>query len=82
MLYNGNEFNSFILLRDKVLEFEWAEGVELYIGRSRSIYIGSKAIGLKKDYNENIKYDETYMRASMGERKFNTTSTGERPNQK
>ena len=57
MLCNDDEFNSFTVLCDKVMKFEWSEGVQLYIRRSRS-HISSKAIFEEKDYNENIKYDK------------------------
>ena len=73
MLYNGNEFNSFISLRDKVLEFEWAEGVQFKVNS-----VAKRCS--KKDYNENIKYGETEYVCIHGGKKFNTTSTGERPN--
>lgn len=81
MLCSGDEFNSFTELREKVLEFERAEGVQLYIRRSRSIISAAKRSS-KKDYNENIKYGEIEYSCIHGGKNFNTTSTGERPNQK
>ena len=81
MLCNGDEFKSFAELRDKVSEFERAECVQLYIRRSRSIISAAKRSS-SKNYNENLKYDEIEYACIHGGKNFETTSTGERPNQK
>lgn len=81
MLCNGDEFKSFTELQDKISEFERAECVQLYIRRSRSIILAAKQ-SAKKDYNEDLKYGEIEYACIHGGKKFQTTSTGDWPNQK
>lgn len=81
MLHTGDEFDTFNDLRDTILAYEQAEYVQLYVQRSRSIESALKRTP-KKVFKENLVYTEVKYACIHGGKKFNTTSTGARPNQK
>lgn len=81
MLRCGDEFKSFSDLCEAISAFEQAEFVQLYVRRSRKIESASQRAP-KKKFNQDLKYSEIDFACYHGGKKFKSTSTGKRPNQK
>lgn len=80
-LVKGARFSSFVVLSKAIRSWEEANFVSLYKRSSRTIETASKR-ATKKAYNCELKYAEVDFACIHGGRKFKSTGTGLRPNQR
>ena len=85
MLRCGDKFRSYEDLHNAVLAFQQAEFVQLYHRRrdrrSRKTD-SSSGRAPRKNFNPDLVYSEIDYACQHGGKKFKTTSTGKRPNQR